>query len=303
MLQSKIEVHILQRLHGFLLGFCHAMVARQSIAKTLVTIGVCHRAPVGGGAFVPCSLGSKQFFRRSLTNRRMSLEVEEKFQLSTAVDLEAKLSNLGFESIGTVTIVDWYFDNDDNFLSTKDCWLRFREKSKQGQWELKRGKGHQGTTVYEEIEGESACSEAVLILEEAGYTASSVAENYPNFFDGFAVPELPTKGFYGLRPFCRLKTSRSSWSVKAGENDDYNGLSVDLDATNTGHTVGEVEVLCDENEVEAGKQRVRALIAKLTGNHGNSDRPATGKLEHFLLNNRPDHYAACVASGVIQKTT
>ena len=254
-------------------------------------------------AFVSPSLARQRVLRQSLTTRQMSLEVEQKFQLSDAAGLESKLKSLGFQPTGNITFVDWYFDNDENYLSTRDCWLRCRQKSGASQWELKRGRGHSGTTVYEEIEGDDACFEAVSVLKKGGYKIMGHDhERRAEIFDGFPVPKLPIQSPHGLRPFCRLETTRSSWTVESSES-QYVGLAVDLDATNTGHTVGEVETLCDESEVELGKQRVQSLIEKLIVKQHASQQTAIGKLEHFLMNNRPDHYAACVASGVIQKTT
>lgn len=234
----------------------------------------------------------------------MQLEVEQKFQLSQTADIETKLQSLGFVSQGTVTIVDWYFDNDENFLSTRDYWLRYREKAGHGQWELKVGRGHTGTTVYEEMECDQACIHAVSCLKEGGFNATDEYELTDGTFDGFDIPMFPESIgnalSYGLRPFCRLETRRSSWTVDHDES-PYFGLTVDLDSTNTGHTVGEVETLCDEAEVEAGKSRVHDLIAKICGGTYNGSNAAIGKLEHFLLMNRPWHYDMCVQSGVLQK--
>jgi CYTH domain len=236
----------------------------------------------------------------------MQLEVEQKFQISHAADLERTLQSLGFVSRGTVTFVDWYFDNDENYLSTNDHWLRYRQKSGRGQWELKVGRGHDGTTVYEEIECEQACIYAVSCLKEGGFKTRNEFGLSEMKFDGFDIPRFPESVgdalTYGLRPFCRLETCRSSWHVEKVES-PYIGLVVDLDCTNTGHTVGEVEMLCDEAGVEAGKVRVQNLIATLCGGTDSCSDTAIGKLEHFLLLNRPWHYDMCVQSGVLRKVS
>ena len=234
----------------------------------------------------------------------MQLEVEQKFQLRHAADLESKLESLGFRPVGTVVFVDWYLDVEDNYLSRNDYWLRYREKSGHGQWELKIGRGHSGTTVYEEIEGDPACIFTLSRLKEGGYNPTHQSGPQPLTFDEFDIPQFPESvgdAFsYGLHPFCRLETHRSSWKVDRIEN-PYFGLAVDLDSTNTGHTVGEVEMMCDEAEVEAGKARVQDLIVQLCGRNDTDSDAAMGKLEHFLLNNRPWHYEMCVQSGVLQK--
>jgi len=142
-------------------------------------------------------------------------------------------------------------------------------------------------------------------LKEGGYNAATnESRSQPLTFDEFDIPQFPesvgTSFSYGLRPFCRLETRRSSWKVDRIEN-PYFGLVVDLDSTNTGHTVGEVEMMCDEAEVEAGKARVQDLIVQLCGRNDSASDGAIGKLEHFLMNNRPRHYEMCVQSGVLQK--
>jgi adenylate cyclase class IV len=226
------------------------------------------------------------------------LEVEQKFQLTDSGDLESRLNNLGFVPKDTSMFVDWYFDTEKNYLSTQDCWLRFREKGGKGRWELKRGRGHTSSTVYEESEGEEAISIALSLAPE---TAKSDFGN--NEFDGFEAPKLPIDESHGLFPFCRLETTRSSWIVDPKvDGNIYAGLGVDLDATNTGHSVGEVETVVEtDGEVLEAKARVEALIAKLTENSGSDEGPAVGKIEHFLMNYRPEHYDACVKSGVMQE--
>jgi adenylate cyclase class IV len=240
-------------------------------------------------------------FRRSFTTQQMlSLEVEQKFQVIDSGGLEPKLRDLGFVPKGTVTFVDWYFDTDDNYLTTRDVWFRFREKGLKGVWQLKRGRGQNtASTVYEETEGENAIS---IVLSLTPKSAAQKISVRSEDFDGFHAPKLPLDASHGLFPFCRLETTRSSWVIDMKNTPSvYNGLEVDLDSTNTGHTVGEVETVVNtDEEIPKAKERVEALIAKLTQNAGSQEGPATGKLEQFLINNRPEHYDACVKSGVIK---
>jgi adenylate cyclase class IV len=239
-------------------------------------------------------------FRRSFTTQKMSLEVEQKFQLLDSGCLEPKLRDLGFVPKGTVTFVDWYFDTDDNYFTTRDVWFRFREKGSKGEWQLKRGRGQNAaSTVYEETEGENAIS---IVLSLTPKSAAQKISVRSEDFDGFHAPKLPLDASHGLFPFCRLETTRSSWAIDTTNTESiYDGLIVDLDSTNTGHTVGEVETVVDTHEeIPMAKERVEALISKLTQNSGPQEGPATGKLEQFLINNRPEHYDACVKSGVIK---
>jgi hypothetical protein len=123
-------------------------------------------------------------------------------------------------------------------------------------------------------------------------------------FVGFDIPKIDNNT--QLYPFCRLETRRSSWEVHPRESSEhvFSGLAVDLDETNTGHSVGEVEIVVDDDrQVNDAKRRIRALVAKLTEGEDSHDGPAIGKLEHYLIYNRPDHYEACVHKGVIKDKT
>ena len=111
-----------------------------------------------------------------------------------------------------------------------------------------------------------------------------------------------------LVPFCRLVTTRSSWTfdtkstkTTSGSERDFVGLQVDLDMTNTGHAVGEVETIASsEDDIRSAKEKVQGLIDQIKEtSKGNDDGPAVGKLEHYLMTYRPEHYNACISSGVI----
>ena len=233
--------------------------------------------------------------RKGAVIRQMYLEVEQKFALTDSGDLEARLSGLGFKPDGKKTFVDWYFDTEDVRLTTQDCWFRFRDMGGNGEWQLKRGCGeNSASTVYNETEGDVAVSNALSLLE--GNTRDEPSTK-SEIFDGYSIPKIPGGENCGLLPFCRLETTRSSWSA-GGE---YENLVVDLDATNTGYGVGEVEtVVGDAADIAEAKERVQSLISRITENISSDDEPAVGKLEHYLINNRPEHYQACIESGVIK---
>lgn len=233
--------------------------------------------------------------RKGAVIRQMYLEVEQKFALTDSGDLEARLSGLGFKPDGKKTFVDWYFDTEDVRLTTQDCWFRFRDMGGNGEWQLKRGCGeNSASTVYNETEGDVAVSNALSLLE--GNTRDEPSTK-SEIFDGYSIPKIPGGENCGLLPFCRLETTRSSWSA-GGE---YENLVVDLDATNTGYGVGEVEtVVEDAADIAEAKERVQSLISRITENISSDDEPAVGKLEHYLINNRPEHYQACIESGVIK---
>lgn len=234
----------------------------------------------------------------------MAYEVEEKFQLSDSSMVETRLKELGFVPSKKVEFLDWYFDTEKNELSLQDCWLRFRGTSNvNGEWELKKGHGDTKTktTVYEEITGEEAIAATKIILFEGG---GSMSEARADSDESFEAPPLPDFAQdLPIQAFCRLETSRSSWQVdKEWPTQTHVGLSVDLDVTNTGYSVGEVEMVVDDkDQIENAYKRVQSLISELTEGSAPLEGPATGKLEQFLITHRPDHYEACLQAGVIKK--
>ena len=241
------------------------------------------------------------------------LEVEQKFLLTEASELEPKLKQLGFEQVtgGKIKFVDWYFDDLDSYeLTTQDCWFRYREQMtepksrQQGTWELKRGRGQNtSSTVYEEIEGQEGIDIVISMLsrqEEMSSKKSSTTEE----LDGHKIPIIPNvPSNINLKPFCRLETTRSSWKLPESIADHkFQGLSIDLDTTDTGYTVGEVETLvATRAEIDAAKERIQALIDLIVDKSNLHTGPPVGKLEHFMMNNRKDHYEACITAGVIQR--
>ncbi|KAL3944854.1 MAG: hypothetical protein SGBAC_001056 [Bacillariaceae sp.] len=237
------------------------------------------------------------------TIHNMVYEVEEKFQLCDASMVESRLKKLGFVPSKQVKFVDWYFDTDKNELSLQDCWLRFRGKSNVvGDWELKKAyKGtSKGATVYEEIVGAEAISVAKKMLVKSGYKISEQRADDDNNFEAPPLPEFASD--LPLQAFCRLATKRSSWQMdKEWPTQTHAGLSVDLDMTNTGFSVGEVEMVVDDkDQIKDANKRVQAMIAELMEGTASCEGPAIGKLEHFLMIHRPDHYEACLEAGVIK---
>lgn len=234
------------------------------------------------------------------------IEVERKFSLSTdpsgATSVESKLKKLGFERAGREKkFTDTYFDtpSPDWVLTTRDNWLRFREyvlnDRREGVWQLKLGRmlPDDATTVYEEISGAEAISTAVGILRQEG-----VLE--PETFAGSIENEDETSSLpkgYGLVPFAAFETTRCGWSPISGRGSPYEGLTVDIDGTDFGYTVGEVEAVVErEKDVPCAKERIEMLLNEIVG-AGDSAVPALGKLETYLIKRSPEHYSACIEAG------
>ena len=253
------------------------------------------------------------------------LEVEEKFPLPADIaTLEAKLRKLGFapKGGGSISFVDTYYDlpSPHWYLTPQDCWLRFRGARRndmdtdgrwEGKWQLKiRRRSSEGddsaAVVYEEIQGEAALVRVTEILVSADFVGDDVEE-----YDGTIVdaPVAPNH----LVPFAQFETTRSSWvmdgEVAAITPSDYLGLSVDIDATDFGYGVGEVEALLDKGDDMAdARKRIGRLVAEICAASDQTEPealdasklPTVGKLETYLMEKRPEHYDAITNAGIFK---
>lgn len=234
------------------------------------------------------------------TPKKIAIEVEEKFQLvDGGTNVEKRLMELGFEKKGEIDIVDWYFDTPDPHwtLTPRDYWLRYRDTKQSSSWQLKRGRRHHegGATVYEELENNDAIKAIMELLP-----SKSQGVIVPDEYKGYAVPALPRP--LELIPFARIETHRSSWKF-SGNSESYNDLTVDLDGTQYDYMVGEVEaVVFAQDEVPLARQRIELLVRELVPTQDDaSSQVPVGKLEHYLIRHRPDHYKACIEGGSIKE--
>lgn len=247
------------------------------------------------------------FMKRALKmTSSVVFEVEQKFALAvpeSSHQVEAKLVELGMENKATQVFVDWYFDLPNWILTTSNCWLRHREAR---GWQLKRGtqqaddNNQDGATVYQELEGDDAIQATLAMLPL--YTKEEGTGTIPTEYQQFDIPQLPQPN--NLVPFARIRTTRSTWTAPANCKDSkLVDLIVDLDATDYGYMVGEVEmVVYNKADVAAARARVKAFAAQLVPDSNNDKAVAPlGKLEFYMIQNRPDHYNACITTGSMQK--
>ena len=267
--------------------------------------------------------------------QQSELEVEKKFPLSNDPDassnLKQTLSSLDFEMTHQEEFVDWYFDlpAPNWYFSLNDIWIRYREKKWKldrntygwrGVWQVKRGKPrnssakeNDGMTVYEEYQGVAA-KEMILDLlctlenEENCLVFDGSTETLPSS-EYNDIPHLD--GAEKLVPFSKFKTFRTCWQVpdSVQDNNSFRGLKVDIDTTDIGFAVGEVEAVfqsdSSEKVIDLEKEKIRKLVklllsSQVNGN-GNTecDAISMGKLEYFLFTNSKEHYDACIQAGVI----
>lgn len=144
------------------------------------------------------------------------LEVERKF-LVTPVAVSYLRSNRGgsrfkkHESLGKQTTQDTYYDRN-GLLFSKGVYIRRRN----GHWEAKiRTGGDFINSAFTEVDGNNAVKEVI----EQSLTVSA---------DGLSIEEM-------LEPCAEFVTERESW-IMDGK------FKVDVDTTDFGHIVGEVEL-------------------------------------------------------------
>ena len=233
------------------------------------------------------------------------IEVEQKF---STLKLDAVLENLHalkFSPEKEVRFMDWYFDRADLVLCTQDHWLRYRHLSKspdEGHWQLKKGcKVTGGVTVYEELEGGDAINMVKSLMDSNDMKKTIDKIDNSSSWNEYKIPNLPDDiSSYKLKPFARIETRRSTWKKSMIEN---NNIVVDIDGTDFGYMVGEVEIVVNRDEdVEEAQKSVNQFIRDITNAATDDDcPPALGKLETYLIQNRPDVYDACTSSGVMHE--
>lgn len=197
-------------------------------------------------------------------------EIEDKFAVvdEATSRIETKLVELGFVQQRTVTFTDWYFDCNATVTNSassfplvrQDHWLRYRQTTDNGMWQLKRGSKVGGpgpqkgdvdaqtnsskveskagaddgsTTVYEEVEGDDALIQAVSSIhhlaknKKHGDTALSLPLDavHPTLTDPVpwtrANQDLLLQ--YDLMPFAKFKTTRTSWVRHCASSSMDNG--------------------------------------------------------------------------------
>ncbi|KAL3778880.1 hypothetical protein ACHAW5_007371 [Stephanodiscus triporus] len=268
----------------------------------------------------------------SSSSSSSELEVEKKFRIPdelSAARATRTLESLGFKRVGHgEEFVDWYFDMPAPHwhFSPRDVWIRYREKKIRvattgwgwrGVWQVKRGnratdarrqRESDEIAVYEELQGSDAEVLILNMLSELGDVGtldaasekdeSTLSPILGSHYGGYDVPYLA--GAERLVPFARLLTMRTSYETT--NDGEYGNLKVDIDRTDFGHMVGEVEAVfgdfsVDLSHVEAAKEKISKLVDLISsqGELGST----IGKLEYYLINNQRDHYDACVKSGVL----
>eukprot|EP00585_Thalassiosira_rotula_P019053 CAMPEP_0196204666 /NCGR_PEP_ID=MMETSP0912-20130531/6702_1 /TAXON_ID=49265 /ORGANISM="Thalassiosira rotula, Strain GSO102" /LENGTH=189 /DNA_ID=CAMNT_0041478945 /DNA_START=73 /DNA_END=639 /DNA_ORIENTATION=- len=180
----------------------------------------------------------------------------------------------------------------------------------RGAWQVKRGnmeedsggaeaRKNDGMTVYEELQGEDAKKlilDMLAILgddvETSNTNLDALSSAVDSLYNGYDVPYLA--GAERLVPFARLETFRTCYEA-TNSDVEFSALKVDVDKTDFGYMVGEVEAVLDDvsedkSKVEAAKENIRKLVDSISISENNqgdgpSSMTAFGKLEYYMINN------------------
>lgn len=242
-------------------------------------------------------------------------ELKQKFVIPTSsgvLSIENKLQDFGFQKHRTHSFTDWYFDLPSPHwcLTPDDAWLRYREyKTKEmdmiGKWKLKLRpiKNYSKlATVYEELEGDDALQKTLNILSKKTYanTKAMVSKEDLSREWGTNIPHHEKLIDTNLVPFAKFETIRSSWI--STDTKEYSNLKVDIDGTNFGFMVGEVEMMVtDEYRIKDASEKISTFVNNVLCCTGEEDGSyyKTSKLEMYLRTLSPEHYILLLTSGVI----
>lgn len=199
------------------------------------------------------------------------IEVEKKFLLSPAD--EARLIR-GAKLVGERVIEDSYYDNETYDITLADMWLRKRG----GEFELKvplRVSDDRTVNQYREL------TDRMQICQTLGLPA-----------DGSDVGSVLEKMDYKI--FMSPRTIRRTYRK--------DGFTIDLDTVTYGgsdfrYSLAEIEMMVED---EADMPAAIASIIDFAKRQGLvTDQFILGKVAAYLKSERPDHYQALVAVGLL----
>ena len=184
------------------------------------------------------------------------IEVERKFVLGR--DSDSKLQGQGAKLLNKCT--DVYYDTSDYRLTTNDHWFRKRNN----QWQLKCPpevrRGDTSCTQYAEYDNENTILKALQVLldKEPPPLPSEPPAASPS-------KSTSTSGYSNLQGFVQ-KASLNEFAQYTTHRKTYvlDGFTIDLDLTDFGFQVGEIEVVvADESRITEALHQIDELAVKL----------------------------------------
>jgi adenylate cyclase class IV len=173
------------------------------------------------------------------------LEIELKFKYDD--DIHLKLDQFNAKHVKTYTTTDKYFDNRESvFLFSNDYWLRERKIDDFKIYELKYPYDYYSREsllckYYESQDEQEICN---LIVNLLGTTSINKYKSVEQL-----IHELK------LGPIITIETKRKTY--------EYKNFKIDLDETNFGYRIGEIELLCSNSDHKQADEQIKHLAEKI----------------------------------------
>lgn len=204
------------------------------------------------------------------------IEIERRFPFDAQT--ENKLKSAGASLLSEKSFTDTYYDTADYRLTGSDHWLRSRD----GKWQLK---------YASPVRLSETAAEYVEIEEE-----DAILDILSKHLD---QPEISLARMGCLEAFCTFRTTRKKYCLSSG-------VVVDLDSTDFGFAIGEMEILVtktgdEERDFQNHENAIKTLdeTAMSLGIAFNSNRMA-GKVTTFMKRNAKNHYEFLMNKGVLK---
>ncbi|XP_076449308.1 uncharacterized protein LOC143285776 isoform X2 [Babylonia areolata] len=195
----------------------------------------------GGQILMQCTEESAASHRKPLFN---PIEVERKFTM--AENTEERLRALGARLHKEKTFTDIYYDNEVFNLITTDCWLRRRNDSWEAKVPLKiqdAGAIFSPASQFQEVRNEREIS--TWLVDQMGLE---------QWMRGDPIDLLVQAA--GLMEFAKLTTTRRTYTLPS--------CMVDLDLTDNGVQVGEIDVMAaSPEELPQALQTISSVAEQL----------------------------------------
>lgn len=189
------------------------------------------------------------------------LEIEQQFPFS--IDQIATIQAI-FSLSTTKTLNEIYFDTADFSLLKNDTWLRQRNDAFELKHRKPKNRGQQ-LEIYDELSGEKQIKQFLGVPEEQ--TLEVWITN-------------------NLQPIIAMVTTRHTFKDAP--------FTIDIDLTDFGYSVCEIEYAGDKSQAEAQTE-----ILKLAQKLGLDDRPVRNKAKAFVANAYPELTNELLLSGVL----
>lgn len=233
------------------------------------------------------------------------IEIEKNFDLRSG-DKERLIAGAKF--LKKKTFTDVYYDNDAYNLTGRDFWLRTRD----GRFELKvplntKNIGNRKTDRYRELETDAEIIRELGFAAGASLYAGLAKSGYKPFATITTTRETYQKGDFhldfdevdfGLAPLQPELSSPYSYDAERGRTFRTHQKSPPPDAVVTGFTTFEAELMVSEpHEIAEAERR----ILEFAHAHGIAGTEGRGKVIEYIARNRPEHYAALLTRGVVER--